>query len=59
MTDRLWWVSSSKMTVGVTTTDELIIKETAPIVQKFVGQYLGDLLRWMEKQGNLEYKEIE
>lgn len=59
MTDRLWWVSSSKMTVGVITTDELIIKETAPIVQKFVGQYLGDLLRWMEKQGNLDYKEIE
>lgn len=59
MTDRLWWVSSSKMTVGVTTTDELIIKETAPIVQKFVGQYLGDLLRWMEKQGNLDYREIE
>lgn len=59
MTDRLWWVSSSKMTVGVITTDELIIKETAPIAQKFVGQYLGDLLRWMEKQGNLDYKEIE
>lgn len=46
------------MAVGVLTTEDLVITETAPIVRKFIGQYLGDLLRWMEKQGGLDYMEI-
>lgn len=46
------------MAVGVLTTEDLVITETAPIVHKFIGQYLGDLLRWMEKQGGLDYMEI-
>lgn len=57
--NRVWWISSNKMTVGVVTTEDLIITQAAPIVRKFTGQYLGDLLRWMEKQGGLQYKEIE
>ena len=58
MADRVWWVSNKRMTVGVVTTDELVIKHAAPIVRKFTGQYLGDLLRWMERQGGLKYGEI-
>lgn len=58
MTDKVWWVSSKKMTVGIVTTDKLVIKHAAPIVRKFTGQYLEDLLRWMERQGGLQYSEI-
>ena len=46
------------MTVLVLTTEDLVITEAASIVRKFIGQYLGDLLRWMEKQGGLDYMEI-
>lgn len=46
-----WWLSSSRMTVGVQVIDG-IITDGAPIIQRFVGQPLGNLIGWMKKQGN-------
>jgi hypothetical protein len=55
---KAWWLSSNRMTVVVMTVEysggHEIITEAAPIVNKFVGQPLGNLERWMRKQGGFE-----
>lgn len=51
-----WWLSTNRMTVGVTTNSEDIIVETAPIVYKFKGQPLTSLLRWLSKQGEVKLR---
>jgi len=53
-----YWVSAPKMTVTVTVDENNIIKGTAPITQKFVGQKLDNLLDWMKKQGKVTMMEI-
>jgi hypothetical protein len=48
---RLWYLSSQHMTLGVLTAglgDGVL--EAAPIAQGFVGQPLGNLVRWMGRQ---------
>lgn len=50
------WLSTERMTVAVTTDDQGRITEAAPIVRKFVGQPLDNLIRWMEKQGGFRQK---
>jgi hypothetical protein len=49
-----WWVSCNKFTVGVTTDDAKVITDAPPIVKKFIGQPLDNLLRWAKKFGGLE-----
>ena len=51
-----WWVSCNKFTIGVTTDDSAakVITDAAPIVKKFIGQPLDNLLRWAKKFGGLE-----
>lgn len=44
-----WWLSNHKMTVRVRTDANQRIMEAAPIVQKFRGQHLENLLRWMRR----------
>jgi len=46
-----WWVSCDRMTVKVVTEDRMIV-EAAPIVWKFKGQNLKNLLLWVKKFGN-------
>jgi len=46
-----WWVSCDRMTVKVVTEDRMIV-EAAPIVWKFKGQNLKNLLLWIKKFGN-------
>jgi len=55
---RDWWLSSLRMTVGVTTDDDNVIVDAAPVVRKFVGQPLGNLIGWMSRQGGLQVEEL-
>jgi hypothetical protein len=48
-----YFLSSRAMTVGVTTKDGKII-EGPPIVRKFIGQPLTNLIGWMTKHGDLQ-----
>jgi hypothetical protein len=42
------------MTVMVKTAEGRRIVEAAPIVRKFVGQHLDDLVRWMDRKGGVD-----
>jgi len=53
-----YWLSTPKMTVSVETDGQHIIRGAAPIVHKFIGQPLDNLLDWLRKQGQLEMMEI-
>ena len=53
-----WWLSSSKMTVAVCTVGEDRIYRTPPIVAKFKGQPLANLINWMTKQGGFQYEQL-
>lgn len=57
-TDRWYWLSSKSMTVGVTVKDGKITR-AAPIVRRFIGQPLENLVRWMETQKDFRMKEIK
>jgi len=48
-----YWLSSNKMTVIVDIDDDGIIVYGSPIVRKFLGQPLLNLIGWMERQGGL------
>lgn len=45
-----YWLSTTKMTVGVRIDSDGVIRETPPVVRKFIGQPLANLRRWMSKQ---------
>lgn len=45
------------MTVLVDVQDGLITK-AAPVVRKFIGQPVGNLVRWMRRQGGLRVEEL-
>lgn len=48
-----YWVSSQKMTFLVEVDCENIVRSTAPIARRFVGQSFKNLLGWISKQGGL------
>jgi hypothetical protein len=50
------WVSCAAFTVQVNTTPEGIIVWAAPIVRKFTGQPLDNLLRWAGARGGLRHE---
>lgn len=41
-----YYLSSPRFTVQVNTNADAIIIWTAPVAQKFVGQPIGNLIRW-------------
>jgi hypothetical protein len=41
-----WYISCQRFTVAVSVTDIGIIKKSAPITRKFIGQHLGKLIEW-------------
>ena len=47
--DGFWWFSTERITVGVEVKKGLVT-QGPPIVQKFIGQPVMDLARWMRKQ---------
>ena len=49
-----YWLSSSKMTVGVGT-DKGFLVYGPPIVRKFMGQPIVNLVNWLKKQGSFRY----
>ena len=53
-----WWVSCEKFTVVVYTDDELVITWAAPVVHKFVGQPLINLLRWFQRFNGLAVRRL-
>jgi hypothetical protein len=54
-----FWLSSKKMTIGVDTDEKGIIIDSAPIVRKFRGQHIKNLVSWMRRQGGFKAKRIE
>lgn len=54
---KVWWISCLKFTVAVETSNGIITK-AAPIVHKFNGQPLENLLRWARGIGGLRYQEL-
>ena len=50
----VWWVSCPKFTVGVETDELHTITYTAPVTRKFIGQKLGNLVRWFNTFGDTE-----
>jgi hypothetical protein len=52
-----YWMSTNRMTVGVTTNAEGVIVATPPIVAKFRWQHIDALRAWLVRQGG--YKEFE
>ena len=60
---RFYWLSSQAMTIEVTTEDrgynnQRTVVSAPPIAKKFEGQSLGNLVRWMMKQGGFQMKEL-
>jgi hypothetical protein len=49
MTKRWYWLTTERMTVGVETENGRIIR-TPPIIRKFQGQPIGNLVDWMRRQ---------
>ena len=47
-----YWISNRVFTVRVEATDG-VITEAAPIVRKFLGQPIDNLLNWARRQGGL------
>lgn len=54
MTCRVLWASSNRMTVRVTVNQQNKIVDAAPVVRKFIGQHIGNLYKWMKRQGGLK-----
>ena len=50
---KTYWLSSNKMTVIVDIDDDGIIVYGSPIVRKFRGQPLVNLVNWLDRQGGL------
>lgn len=47
------WLSCEAFTVEVEVDEEGYIKFAPPIVRRFIGQHIDNLLSWMEKKGGL------
>jgi hypothetical protein len=46
----VWWLSNTSMTVRVVVNEHGAVVESAPIVQKFIGQPLQNLTKWMNRR---------
>lgn len=56
--EKCWWVSCKKMTILVVSKDG-IITGGAPIINKFIGQPLRNLKKWLEPMGDLKIEKVE
>ena len=52
------WLSSLRMTVGISVVDGIIV-DAAPVVRKFVGQRLRNLVGWMQQHGGFKMVELK
>lgn len=53
-----YYLSTPKMTISVAVDENDIIKGGAPIIKRFTGQPLDNLLDWLKKQGEVTMMEI-
>lgn len=53
-----WWLSNKQLTIKVEIDDNSNIKTAAPVVYKFIGQPLSNLIRWMNSMGKTEVNKI-
>jgi len=53
-----WWLSTERMTVLVDVDDSDMVVRGPPIVRKFVGQPLTNLVRWLQKQPGFIGQEV-
>ena len=53
-----YWLSSRKMTVGVTVNRHTLISDAAPVARRFIGQPFANLKRWMSGHGGLRIEEL-
>ncbi len=53
-----YWLSCQKFTVLVRVDDTQIIRYTAPISRKFVGQPFDNLKRWASRWGPLDVQQL-
>ena len=54
-----YWLSTTRMTVGVEVNNHNnIIINGPPIVRKFIGQNIINLIDWMKKQPGFKYESI-
>lgn len=56
--DGWWWFSSDRMTVAVEVIDGKIAR-AAPIIYKFRGQPVENLVSWMQRQGGFRGRKLE
>lgn len=52
-------LSSKKMTVLVNTDGRDVICEGAPVVKKFIGSHLSQLIHWMRRHGSFSYQRLK
>lgn len=58
-TNRRWWFRCNKMTIYCESNDQDIIVLAAPIVSKFIGQHIKNLVGWMKKLGGFRFHEYK
>lgn len=46
-----WWLSNEQMTIKIKTDAVGDIRVAAPIVRRFIGQPLNNLVQWMKNMG--------
>jgi hypothetical protein len=56
--DRRVWITCNRFTVAVTWGADGRIKDAAPLVRKFTGQPLENLLHWAELFGGMRWEDI-
>lgn len=54
-----YWLSTTKMTVTVETDATGIIRTSPPIVRRFVGQPLTNLVAWLGRQPGFQYRRLD
>lgn len=50
----VWRLSNNRMTVKVTIGKDQYIIDAAPIIRRFRGQPLRNLIRWMQRMGKTD-----
>jgi hypothetical protein len=53
-----YWVSNCKMTCMVVANCHTTVIEAPPILRRFLGQPMGNLLLWMSKKPGLQVEEL-
>ena len=58
-----YWLSSRAMTIEITVAptgynNQKVVTDAPPIAKKFIGQPMGNLVNWMQRQGGFKMREL-